>query len=84
VAVATVLRFDPYRAFFYANSGDEPAHVHVCAGGKEAKIWLNDLSIAVNIGFSTAEIGDIIRCLQEYRDDLLSAWNERFGAYCGA
>jgi hypothetical protein len=40
--VPTVLRWGPYRAFFYSNEGDEPAHVHVRAGGKEAKFWLHD------------------------------------------
>jgi hypothetical protein len=38
----TVLRWGPYRAFFYLNEGDEPAHVHVRAGSK-AKFWLQDL-----------------------------------------
>jgi uncharacterized protein DUF4160 len=49
--VPTVLRWGPYRAFFYSNEGDEPAHVHVRAGGKEAKFWLHDLTIAINTGF---------------------------------
>jgi hypothetical protein len=37
----TVLRWGPYRAFFYSNERDEPAHVHVRAGGREAKFWLS-------------------------------------------
>jgi hypothetical protein len=42
----TVLRWGPYRAFFYSNEGGEPAHVHVRAGDKEAKFWLHDLTVA--------------------------------------
>jgi Domain of unknown function (DUF4160) len=55
------LRWGPYRAFFYSNEGDEPAHVHVRAGGQEAKFWLHDLSLAANARFH--ELGDILRHL---------------------
>ena len=75
----TVLRWGPYRAFFYSNEVGEPAHVHVRAGEKEAKIWLHDLSVAVNAGYPAHELGDIIRHLKTHRDQLVSAWNEHFG-----
>ena len=55
----TVLRWGPYRAFFYSNEHNEPPHVHVRAGDREAKFWLHDLSIAVNAGFPADEIGAI-------------------------
>jgi hypothetical protein len=74
----TVLRWGPYRAFFYSNERDEPAHIHVRSGNKEAKFWLHDLGVAVNVGFPAHEIGDIIRHLRQKRDALLSAWNEHF------
>jgi hypothetical protein len=76
----TILRCGPYRAFFYSNEGNEPAHIHVRAGEKEAKVWLHDLTVAVNAGFPAHEIGDIIRHLRQNRDLLTSAWNEHFGA----
>jgi len=38
----TVLRWGPYRAFFYSNEGGEPPHIHVRSGGFEAKFWLLD------------------------------------------
>jgi hypothetical protein len=75
----TVFRWGPYRAFFYSNEGSEPAHIHVRSGSKEAKFWLHDLSVAVNAGFPTHEIGDIIRHLKQNRDALMGAWNEHFG-----
>ena len=76
----TVLRWGPYRAFFYSNEGDEPAHVHVRAGDREAKVWLHDLSVAVNAGFPAHEISYIIRHLKEHRDELKVAWQRHFGS----
>ncbi|WP_423870954.1 DUF4160 domain-containing protein [Bradyrhizobium sp.] len=52
----TILRWGPYRAFFYSNERDEPPHVHVRAGDQEAKFWLHDLSVATNTGFPAHEI----------------------------
>jgi hypothetical protein len=78
--VPTVLRWGPYRAFFYSNEGVEPAHVHVRGGDREAKFWLHDLAVAVNAGFPAHEIGDIIQYLRENRSLLLNAWNDYFRA----
>jgi hypothetical protein len=78
--VPTVLRWGSYRAFFYSNEGDEPAHIHVRSGDKEAKFWLHDFTVAANAGFPAHEISGIIRHLRQNRDPLLSAWNEYFGA----
>ena len=75
----TVLRWGPYRGFFYSNEGGEPAHIHVRSGNKEAKLWLHDMTVAINAGFPAHEIGDIIRHLKQNRDELVSAWNEHFG-----
>jgi hypothetical protein len=75
----TVLRWGPYRPFFCSNEGDEPAHIHVRAGSKEVKFWLHDLTVAVNMGFSAHELGDIIRHLRSNREQLLAAWNDYFG-----
>jgi hypothetical protein len=75
----TVLRWGPYRAHFYSNERNEPAHVHVVAGDREVKVWLHDLSVAINAGFPAHEINDIIRHLRLNRAQLLSAWNEHLG-----
>jgi hypothetical protein len=74
------MRWGPYRAFFYSNEGDEPAHIHVRSGDKEVKIWLHDVTVAINAGFPAREINDIIRHLKQSRDQLMSAWDEHFGA----
>jgi hypothetical protein len=51
----------------------------VRAGGKEAKFWLHDVTLAVNMGFRSHELSGIIRQLREHREDLLAAWNDHFG-----
>jgi hypothetical protein len=75
----TVLRWGPYRAFFYSNEGDEPGHIHVRSGDKEAKFWLHDLTLAINAGFPAHEIRDMMRHLKLNREALLKAWHEHFG-----
>ena len=75
----TVLRWGPYRAFFYSNESTEPPHVHIRAVNREVKIWLADLAIAVNAGFPTHEVSSILRELRPHREALLDAWNEHFG-----
>jgi len=75
----TILRFDGYRAFFYSNEGGEPAHVHVQKGGNEAKFWLHDLGVAVNVGFAAHEINAILKVLRANRPLLVEAWHAHFG-----
>ncbi|WP_022721546.1 DUF4160 domain-containing protein [Rhodopseudomonas sp. B29] len=75
----TVLRWGPYRGFFYSNESEEPPHLHVRSGDCEAKFWLHDLSLAANAGFSAHEIGAIIRYLGSHRDELEGKWHEHFG-----
>ncbi|GIL00092.1 MAG: DUF4160 domain-containing protein [Xanthobacteraceae bacterium] len=75
----TVLRWGPYRAFFYSNEGDEPAQIHVRAGEGEAKFWAHDLSAAANAGFPAHELNDIIRYSRLRREAIRNAWNEHFG-----
>ncbi|HVL73139.1 MAG TPA: DUF4160 domain-containing protein [Beijerinckiaceae bacterium] len=74
-----VLRWGPYRAFFYSNERDEPPHVHVRAGGREAKFWLHDLTVALNLGYPAHELGQIVRHLRAHRQELMDRWNDHFG-----
>jgi hypothetical protein len=75
----TVLRWGRYRAFFYSNEGGEPPHIHVRSGNREAKIWLGDLTVAINFGFPAHELGAIIRHLEAHQVDVLEAWHDYFG-----
>jgi hypothetical protein len=76
----TLLRWKGYRFFFYSADGWEPAHLHVEKDGCEAKIWLNDLTIAVNLGYSARELNEIIRKTRDERETFLAAWRNHFGA----
>ncbi len=76
----TLLRWNGYRFFFYSADRWEPPHVHVVKGEGEVKIWLNDLTVAVNFGYSARELNEIILKTREEREALLSAWKTYFGA----
>lgn len=76
----TVLRWQGYRFFFYSADGWEPPHIHVVRDGKEAKIWLKDAVVAVNLGFSARELNEIIRKTRDESEAFQEAWNDHFGA----
>ena len=74
----TVLRWKGYRFFFYSADSGEPAHIHVAKAEREAKIWLEDIAIAVNMGFSAQELAEIVRKTREMRNAFQEAWNDYF------
>ena len=75
----TVLRVGRFRFFFYSNEGQEPPHIHVKAGGDEAKFWLEPIALASNHGFNGRELGEIEQLIEQHRADFLEAWDEHLG-----
>jgi len=78
----TLLREGPYRFFFYSDEGDprEPPHVHVIAGEKIAKFWLDPVELESSKRLRAGEIARL-RKLIEWRQALfLEAWNAHFGS----
>ena len=75
----TVLRVGRFRFFFYSNEGQEPAHIHVKAGGDEAKFWLDPVELAANHGFNGRTLNEIQRLVDERRAELQEAWDEHHG-----
>jgi hypothetical protein len=69
---------ESYRFFFYSADGWEPPHVHVVKDRKEAKLWLMNVSLAINLGYSAKELNEIIRKTREERESFLEAWNDHF------
>ncbi|MET0668152.1 MAG: DUF4160 domain-containing protein [Methyloceanibacter sp.] len=65
----TVLRWGRYRAFSIQRGTNH----------REAKVWLSDLTVAVNFRFPAHELSDIIRHLETHSEELLDAWNDYFG-----
>lgn len=77
----TVLRIGRFRFYFFSNEGEEPPHIHVKAAEDEAKFWLNPMELASNFGFSSRELNEIGRLVQNNEQFLLEVWNEHFGQH---
>ena len=75
----TVARIRGYRFFFFSNEGREPPHIHVKAGGDEAKFWLDPIQLAANNGFNNRELTEIVYIISQHQPLLRNAWNEHFG-----
>lgn len=75
----TVLRVGRFRFFFYSNEGREPPHIHVKAGGDEAKFWLAPIALTANHGFNGHELKEIERLVERHRAEFLEAWDEHLG-----
>lgn len=74
----TVLRIGAFRFFFYANEGQEPAHIHVQAGNRLAKFWLQPVNLASSIGFNAKELNQLLGLVREHEVLFLEAWNDFF------
>lgn len=76
----TVLRQDGHRFYFYSHEPNEPAHVHVDKGGASAKIWLEDIAVARNMGYKARELTAVLAIVREHRMEMLEAWHGYFGS----
>jgi hypothetical protein len=68
----------PYEIYFTSHDRGEPAHVHVDREKMSAKIWLQPISVAYNLGFSRHELQRILRLIHEHQALCLRKWNEYF------
>jgi hypothetical protein len=75
----TVLRKDGFRVYFFSHEPGEPPHVHLDRGGASAKVWLEPVGLARNVGFSPHELRGILKMVADHRQQLLEAWDEYFG-----
>lgn len=74
----TVLKFGPYRFFFYAGDRNEPPHIHIERDGNIAKFWLQPVRMQGSGGFSRVEIAKLWVMVTEHQAELLEAWNAYF------
>ncbi len=74
----TVLQIGRYRFYFFSGDRREPPHVHIKAGDKQAKFWLNPVTLAANYGFNARELNQLERMINQHHSELLEAWNEHF------
>lgn len=77
-----IFRYKGFRFFFYSNEGSprEPLHVHVEKNALEAKLWLRPgVRVAYNDGFNAKTLNDLLRIVEQHREQIERAWNEFFG-----
>jgi hypothetical protein len=75
----TVLKYGPYRFFFYAGDRDEPSHIHVERNSYIAKFWLDPVRLQNSGGFARIEIAKIHKLVSINQQKLLEAWYDYFG-----
>ena len=76
----TLLKEGPYRFFFYSNEGDprELPHVHVTAGERVAKFWLEPVELASSRRLHIGEITSLRRIVERHRKRFLERWYAHF------
>ena len=75
----TVLRIGGFRFHFYSHEPGEPPHIHIECAGTECKIWLQEIAVARNRGFSARDLSRALTLVREHRNLLLEAWYGYFG-----
>lgn len=75
----TVFRHKGYRFFFFSRE-EKRMHIHVYSTDGEAKFWLiPDVALAKNYGMSGKQINDLIKIINERKDEIKNAWQKHFG-----
>lgn len=74
----TVLERDGFRFFFYSADRNEPPHVHVRKGGREAKFWLDPIRPARLGRLKQNDLRQVIAILEENEQQILERWYEQF------
>lgn len=75
----TVLRIKGYRFFFFSNESNEPKHIHIESEDKYAKFWLAPISLVKCVGYSSKELTQIRKLIEEHKDLIKERWDEYFG-----
>lgn len=75
----TVFREGEFRFYFFSRE-ESRMHVHVSHPDGEAKFWLTpSIELARNIGLSATKLGQAERLVQTRQQQIIDAWNDRFG-----
>jgi hypothetical protein len=56
--VPTILLVGQYRMYFYSHEPNEPPHIHVDRDDQSAKLWLDPVALATNLGFGPWSFGE--------------------------
>ncbi|MBS0621039.1 MAG: DUF4160 domain-containing protein [Verrucomicrobia bacterium] len=76
----TVCIIGPYRFYFFSHEPNEPPHVHVDRDGLSAKFWLEEISLAKNLGFGEKEINKLQKIVAIHQQQFIGKWHEYFGS----
>ncbi len=74
----TVRVIGPYRFYFYSHEPNEPPHIHVDRDSFSAKFWLEEISLAKNLGFRQKEINTLQELVTEHQKQFLDKWYDYF------
>ncbi|MBI3987083.1 MAG: DUF4160 domain-containing protein [Lentisphaerae bacterium] len=76
----TIFKWKGYRFFFFSREERRP-HVHVFCPDGEAKFWLEpQVDLARNHGLSQAQMKELLKIVEEKKNDILDAWRKHFSA----
>jgi len=65
-----------FRVLFYADEGNEPAHVHVLQHDDEAKFWIRQVRLASNNGLSARDLNRARKLVERNEALIEETWNE--------
>ncbi len=76
----TVIRFGPYRLFFFSRE-ESRVHVHIQSSDGEAKFWIEPEFILANqVGFNKKQLKELQILVEENRHAIRDAWKKHFGS----
>ncbi|MGH9891810.1 MAG: DUF4160 domain-containing protein [bacterium] len=78
-ASPTISRIGPYRFFFNANEGAEPAHVHVQRERMLAKFWLEPAELELSVELGVSELNALRKIVEGNASAFRESWKELFG-----
>ncbi len=74
----TLLRWKGCRFYFWSHEGNEPQHTHIDCAEKSAKVWLFDLAVSYNEGFTSKEMKQLLGQVKIHRKVFKEAWHAHF------
>lgn len=69
-----IFREKGYEFSFVMFDLGEPIHVHVRSGRKQAKLWIDPLSVAWMRGYRSHELSEIERIIRDNEDLIREVW----------
>ena len=76
----TVFREKGFRFFFFSRE-EARLHIHVQAGGGEAKFWIEpQIELAGNYGLKGSDLSIIEGLIKEHESEIRAAWHRHFGS----